>query len=254
MSCIVIVLPPWSRGPLWRSRAAAPSEAVVVDAVVAVEALVLDRDGRVLQVLRDAPARDHGAVGLAGDDAEEVLVLVVDARVLAEADLLEVAAVQALAHGVDREGRHQHEAAHASPRARRTRSGDVLALAVGAPPAAQAPPAEVAHAARQRQGPDVPGDAAPSCSRAGRSSAAGRPAPGREPPIPGGIGALRPGFLRRRLGAAGGHRYREGAVLVDQLDARGHGGATGPDARAPAPRRSRSRPAARRATDARRGR
>ena len=120
-------------------------EAVVVDAVVAVEALVLDRDGRVLQDLGDPVAGDDRAVGLAGHDPEEVLVLVVDARVLAEADLLELAAVQALAHGVDRQGRHQHEAAHDRREHAADDEGDVLALAVGAPSPPEPPSAQVAH-------------------------------------------------------------------------------------------------------------
>jgi hypothetical protein len=143
---MVIVEPPWRAERLCTSRAAA-HEAVVVDAVVLVEALVLDRDGRVLEHLRDPAARDHGAVGLARDDPEELLVLVVDARVLAEADLLELFLAEVLRHRVDGQGRHQHHAAEHRREDAAEDEQEVGATPARAPLTPPAPSAQVAHGA-----------------------------------------------------------------------------------------------------------
>ena len=59
-------------------------QAHVVDAVVLVEALVFDRDRRLLELVRDLRAGDQGAVLLAGHDPQQVPVAVVDRGVLAE--------------------------------------------------------------------------------------------------------------------------------------------------------------------------
>ena len=50
ISCIVIVEPPWTIFPASTFSDQRPQAALVVDPVVFVEALVLDRDGRVLEV------------------------------------------------------------------------------------------------------------------------------------------------------------------------------------------------------------
>jgi hypothetical protein len=65
-----------------------PDDALVVDAAVFVEALVLDRHRRQLQAPRDPLDRDRGAGDAGGDPAEAGAVGGVDLRVAALADRL----------------------------------------------------------------------------------------------------------------------------------------------------------------------
>ena len=88
----------------------------VIDPVVLIEALVLDRDRRVLDVLRHLGAGEDGPVLVAGDDAEHMSVPVVDRRVLPEGLDVEMRrlARDLLDLGVEREATcHQQRDDHA---------------------------------------------------------------------------------------------------------------------------------------------
>ena len=128
--------------------------------------------------------------------------------------------LQVLRHRVDGERRHEHDAAEHRRDDPAEDQQQVGAAPGGAPPASAAAAAEVAHGARRRQRPDVPGHAArlvveqaDHLLRPSADPPAHHPAQARER---GGHGVVRRGGR-----AAGRHRHPEGAVLVDELDALG---------------------------------
>src|SRR4029077_20166352 len=90
-------------------------DALVVDAAVLVEAVVLDRDRCLAHPRADAPEGDRRAIALSRDRAQQRAVGRVDERVLADLDRLQIVQVAVGAepgYGADAggdHGQHDHE-------------------------------------------------------------------------------------------------------------------------------------------------
>ena len=87
-SCWVIVEPPSIASPASRSLTAARRMPCGSIAAVLIEALVLDRHGRLLEVARDEGDRDRSVGLFGGDDPELAAVGGVEGRVAASVDRL----------------------------------------------------------------------------------------------------------------------------------------------------------------------